>query len=233
MVHVFLRGIMLGLVAGIPVGPVGAVIVDVALRHCFVRALAIGLGGAFVDFAYSQIALFGVAAVFDRHPVISDLLMIAGGVFLVIFGFVTSRMEPRKLDPDRPHPSVDNGTLLKSVFKGVWLSVMNPALFFSWLLLAGTSLADMTHAQGLLAGAGIFLAAFGWFAGVAWLGLHGRAYLKSHVLWVSRIVGGLLVAYGFYLAATSGVDVVAIIHDKCGLTEPPLPWCSRVPMWMW
>ena len=62
MVLALIRGIIVGFIGGIPVGPVNAAVIDTAMRKCIRRAIAIGVGGAFVDFVYSQIATMGLGS---------------------------------------------------------------------------------------------------------------------------------------------------------------------------
>ena len=51
------------LAAGIPFGPVNGAVVDTAIRRDMRSAVAVGMGGAFVDFIYSQLAVLGIGRV--------------------------------------------------------------------------------------------------------------------------------------------------------------------------
>src|SRR6266568_1880487 len=94
MILSLLRGLVIGFVCGIPVGPVNAAVIDTSLRKCFRRAMAIGLGGAFVDFAYSQIAAEGLGTLMARVPGLSTTFMLVGGAVLVVFGVITVNAPP-------------------------------------------------------------------------------------------------------------------------------------------
>jgi predicted metal-binding membrane protein len=45
---------------------------------------------------------------------------------------------------------------------------------------------------------GIGVGSFGWFALVAYLADHGKKVLGHRAVWITRIVGVLLVVYGLY-----------------------------------
>jgi hypothetical protein len=53
VLSLFLIGIAVGAVTGIPIGPVNVAVIDAAYRHTFRRGVAVGLGGAVGDFCFS------------------------------------------------------------------------------------------------------------------------------------------------------------------------------------
>jgi len=208
MALALLRGLILGFVGSIPVGPVNAAVIDTALRKCFRRAFAIGVGGAFVDFLYSQLATTGLAPLLESVPQLSTVLLGVGGVVLVVFGIVTIQSPLVRVEnlPTRP---VVARALVASFFTGVFITFANPAALVSWILLAGTLLNDLTRWEALVAGIGIFVGTSGWFLFIAWLASKGRVRLGPRAQWVTRTVGGLLVAYGVFLVAKASVVVWA------------------------
>src|SRR5262249_12844255 len=137
MVLSLLRGLIIGFVCGIPVGPVNAAVIDTALRKCFRRALCIGFGGAFVDFAYSQIAAEGLGTLMAKVPGLTTTFMIVGGAVLVVFGIMTVKAPP--VPPPEHHvPPATKHALVAAFGTGVLMTVANPAALVSWVLLAGT-----------------------------------------------------------------------------------------------
>jgi threonine/homoserine/homoserine lactone efflux protein len=194
-----LRGLVLGFVGSIPVGPVNAAVIDTALRKCFRRALAIGLGGAFIDFIYSQIAVAVLKPFMDRVPGMATALLGLGGVVLVIFGVIAVKSPPTDNKVHAAPPVRMKRELVASFFTGCLITLMNPAALVSWVLLAGTVLADLTRHETVFAGAGIFIGTSAWFCGIAWLASKGRVRLGHRAAWITRAVGALLVIYGVFL----------------------------------
>lgn len=204
-----IRGLLLGVAAGIPVGPVNAAVVDTAMRKCLRRAIAVGMGGALVDFLYSQLAVTGLLHLFERVPELSTLLIGAGGIVLVLFGIKTMAAPP----PDASDVHTDKPVaraLLAAFGSGVLITLMNPAALISWLLLAGTVLADLSRWEALIAGLGIFAGCSAWFVGIAWLAARGRVRLGHRAVWVTRAVGVSLAVYGVFLVGKASVVVWAM-----------------------
>jgi threonine/homoserine/homoserine lactone efflux protein len=201
------QGAVLGFVGGIPVGPVNAAVIDTSLRKCFRRAFAVGVGGAFVDFIYSQLAIAGLGPLMDRVPGLATALLGIGGIVLVIFGVMTVQAPP----PERAEQSepVLARALVAAFFSGVLITLANPAALVSWVLLAGTFLADFRGWTAVSAGIGIFVGTCVWFLIIAYLASKGRVRLGRRSQWVTRLVGALLVVYGVFLVGKASAQVWA------------------------
>jgi L-lysine exporter family protein LysE/ArgO len=205
-----LRGVMLGFIGGMPVGPVNAAVIDTALRKCVRRAFCIGLGGAFVDFLYSQIAALGLFSVFARYPDVQTAFLLIGGVVLVVFGVLTA-FKPYAPIPPAP-AGLQRGALMWSFLTGVAITIMNPANFVSWFLLAGTLLAGLSRFECFVAGIGIFIGTSVWFSIITALAAKGRVKLGHRAAWVTRTVGAFLVVYGVFLVGKASATVFAFGH---------------------
>jgi threonine/homoserine/homoserine lactone efflux protein len=192
-----------------PVGPVNAAVIDTSLRKCFRRAFAVGLGGAFVDFLYSQLAIAGLGPLMDRVPGLATALLGVGGIVLVVFGVMTAQAPPvEKCDPHANNPVLARA-LFAAFLTGVVITVANPAALVSWVLLAGTFLADLRGWGAFMAGVGIFLGTTLWFFIIAWLASKGRVRLGARATWITRAVGVLLVVYGVFLVGKASAQVWA------------------------
>ena len=206
-----LRGVMLGFVGAIPVGPVNAAVIDTAIRKCVRRAFCIGVGGAFVDFVYSQIAAMGLLSVLARAPSLQTAFLLAGGVILVVFGMITVGRPPvpvaRPGEEGAPPPP---GGRFRSFLTGIAITVMNPANFVSWLLLSGTVLAGLDQLGCFIAGLGIFAGTTVWFVLLTWLAAKGRVKLGPRAAWITRAVGATLVIYGVFLVGKASATVFAL-----------------------
>jgi L-lysine exporter family protein LysE/ArgO len=204
-----LRGFVLGFVGSIPVGPVNAAVIDTALRKCFKRAFAIGLGGAVVDFLYSQIAVAGLGPLINRVPNLAPALLGIGGLVLFIFGINAIKSPPVDNKVHAGPPVQMKRALVASFFSGVLITVMNPAALVSWVLLAGTVLADLRGREPFFAGLGILFGTALWFLGIAWLAAKGRVKLGHRATWITRTVGALLIVYGVFLVGKASMVVWA------------------------
>jgi L-lysine exporter family protein LysE/ArgO len=203
-----LRGVMLGFVGAIPVGPVNAAVIDTAIRKCVRRAFCIGVGGAFVDFLYSQIAAMGLLSVLARAPSLQTAFLLAGGVILVVFGMITVGRPPVPVAHLDAPPAP--GGRFRAFLTGIAITVMNPANFVSWLLLSGTVLAGLDQLGCFIAGLGIFAGTTVWFMLLTWLAAKGRVKLGPRAAWITRVVGATLVIYGVFLVGKASATVFAL-----------------------
>ncbi len=213
MVQALLRGLILGVFAGVPVGPVNAAVIDTSMRKCIRRAIAIGIGGAFMDMIYSQLAVFGLRSVMGDHPWLSNAFLGIGGVVLVVFGWKTAAAPPplERNDPHVKKPVVARA-LAAAFLGGVLITVANPAALLSWVAIAGAALADLSRGEALVAGLGIFVGCSAWFLGIAYLASLGKVKLGERARWITRGIGAVLVAYGFFLVGKASLVVLAAQH---------------------
>jgi threonine/homoserine/homoserine lactone efflux protein len=200
----FLRGLGLGVAAGVPFGPVNGAVVDTAIRRDFRMAMAVGLGGAFVDFIYSQLAVLGIGRVLKSHPDVSLVLSFVSGVVLVMFGMRTLLAPPLREDQGTQSTRISPRATWAAFFSGVLLTLANPAALMVWVVLAGSILRDVSHLEGFVAGLGIFVGCSAWFAGIAWLAKVGQLRFGRRVLVLSKTISAFIVVYGVFLVGKAG-----------------------------
>jgi threonine/homoserine/homoserine lactone efflux protein len=200
----FLRGLGLGVAAGVPFGPVNGAVVDTAIRRDFRTAMAVGLGGAFVDFIYSQLAVLGIGRVLKSHPDVSLALSFVSGVVLVLFGLRTLMAPPLQEDRSKRPDMPSSRATWAAFFSGVLLTLANPAALMVWVLLAGSTLSNVSHLEGFVAGLGIFVGCSAWFAGIAWLARVGQLRFGRRVLVLSKTISAFIVVYGVFLVGQAG-----------------------------
>jgi threonine/homoserine/homoserine lactone efflux protein len=207
-----LRGVALGIAAAVPFGPVNAAVVDTAMRRTYRLAMSVGLGGAVVDFVYSQLAVMGIGGVLSRYPNLSTALIGGSGVILVIFGIKTLLAPPLASEdavPERPVDGAQGRPHLAAFMSGVLLTLANPAALISWVVLAGAWLGDLSRLGALFAGVGIFLGCTLWFLGIAHLARRGKVKFGERARWLTKGIGALIVVYGIILVGQAGLAFAA------------------------
>lgn len=80
------KGILIGLIFGIPVGAVGALTVQRAYQHGFGAGLKTGMGSSFADCLYAACGAFGLTFISDFLLKYQMPISIAGGCFVLIMG---------------------------------------------------------------------------------------------------------------------------------------------------
>jgi putative LysE/RhtB family amino acid efflux pump len=201
MVGVFIQGLVLGALAGIPLGPASAAVADTAIRIGLARALSIGLGASLVDFLFCLLAATGSGLLVEDNPELLLYLRLAGGAILVGYGTWTLTRPPPDLANMALRRPLNVSGFISATTTGVIISALNPGLMTTWILLGGTVLAGFSTSHAIVVSLGVFLGTFAWFLVVGQAAHRGRALLGHRVVWVTRIAGIILVAFGVLLLA--------------------------------
>ena len=92
------KGMLIGLLASAPMGPVGILCVQRTLNKGRWYGFITGVGAAVSDIIYAAVAGFGMSFVMDllNDQQTKFYLQIVGSVLLLIFGVYTYRSNPTK-----------------------------------------------------------------------------------------------------------------------------------------
>lgn len=207
LLSAFAKGVIVGIVIALPVGPVGMLCVRRTLFEGVRFGVASGVGAAAADTMFGLIAGFGLSAVRDWVLGYEDWLGAAGGIYLVYAGARALAAKPA----GEPEPL--SGERLRGAFASAFLlTVTNPVTILS--LAAIFAKLGIDPAASL---AGIDALVGGVFAGstASWLALAlsvamvrrraGRVTLG----WINRISGAILLLSGMALLTIVGISIVA------------------------
>jgi len=89
-----LRGIIVGLGASIPLGPVAVLCIQRTLGKGHTAGLCTGMGAATCDTIFAAISLLGVSFVEEFIKRAQNEVMLIGGVIVLLFGLFTFRTNP-------------------------------------------------------------------------------------------------------------------------------------------
>lgn len=200
-----LKGIAIGVIIALPVGPVGVLCVRRCLFEGALFGFVSGLGAAVADATFGAIAALGLTFVRDWLLDYEDWFGLAGGVFLAAFGMKALFMHR----PREPEPLA--GEALFGAFASTYaLTIANPITLLSFAAIfakVGAEAVTGAVAASVLVG-GVFLGSLLW-----WLGLcFGIAALRNLagelvMLWLNRISGAILLSsgIGLLIAAIRGL----------------------------
>ena len=85
VVYIF-RGILIGLMVSVPLGPMGVLIIQKTLQKGALAGFVAGMGAACADLFYATVAAFGLGFVINVIQTHELILQIIGGIFLIIVG---------------------------------------------------------------------------------------------------------------------------------------------------
>ena len=148
LVYLILSGVVMGLIAAVPVGPVNLICIRRTFAFGPLNGFMSGLGAALGDGVFAAITGFGLSWIAQLIEGYSTLIYLVGGAMMVWFGFRTFFAAPvPRCQDERPDSGGSN--LFNAMLSTFALTVTNPAtlLFFTGMF-AGLS--------GLAGGAGSY-----------------------------------------------------------------------------
>lgn len=189
----FVEGVVAGLGIAVPVGAIAVLIVDLAMRQGFVRAVPAAMGAASADLTYATVAAIAgvaVASALERYERGIEILSAAVLVGIVAYGMV--RLFRRPENP-RGHRSGHSAGRTYAGFLA--LTLVNPltVAYFAALILGLGDDALGSAWDKVLFVIGAFVASGGWQLVLAAAGalLHHR--LSERARLATAIVGNALI----------------------------------------
>lgn len=130
MVEIILKGISLGLLIALLVGPVFFLLIEVSLNKGFVQALFLAIGIALSDTTFIVLIYSGLAQ-FSENSTFTRYMGVGGGVILTIFGLFM--MFKKAKENKSIEIQIEKKQRFKYFLKGFILNTLNPSVLFFWV----------------------------------------------------------------------------------------------------
>lgn len=133
VIDLALKGVVVGIIASAPMGPVGILTVQRTLNKGRWYGFVTGVGAAVSDLIYALITGMGMSFVMDfiEKPSTMLYLKMVGGVMLFFFGLHTYVSKPAKVHT----PSGKLGSLTHNAVTGFLITLSNPLITLLFLAL--------------------------------------------------------------------------------------------------
>jgi len=195
----FLKAILIGLGASIPLGPLGIVCIQKSLNNGRWSGLAVGVGSSVADSFYAAIALFSISFVSEFLDRNRDWVMFVGGLIILIIGLQIALKNPIK---DVRQPKKISGTgLLSDFVRGLLMTISNPGALVLMLGLFTFFHLDLGEGRTaytvLIVLAGIFLGTVSWwFSLSSGISMFRKRFRLRQLLIINRISGTVIALIG-------------------------------------
>ncbi len=195
--ELYLRGILIGLTASIPLGPVGVLCIQRTLSKNHKSGFLSGLGAATADTFYATVAFFSLTIVLGFIESHMALLKGIGGLCIMIVGahifFSNPIVQIRRNRAGRSNLWQD----YLSVFL---LTIANPAFILVFVALFaafGLSVDVVGNLNGSTMIVGVFTGCSAWWFLLTFVvNLFRKKIRPRHLLWMNRISGTLIAILG-------------------------------------
>ncbi|MGN0070065.1 MAG: LysE family translocator [Prevotella sp.] len=189
------KGILIGVIASAPMGPVGVLCVQRTLNKGRWYGFVTGVGAMCSDMLYALVTGFGMSFVMDliTEPTNLFILKILGSLLLLLFGIYCYRSDPTK----KMHISgVKKGTLLYNGITAFWVTFFNPLIIFLFMA-AFAQLSFVIPDHPLEMSIGYLSIAGGallWWFGLTWTVDRIRGIFDDNgIQMINKIIGSLVV----------------------------------------
>jgi threonine/homoserine/homoserine lactone efflux protein len=202
--HLFTKGILIGVLIAAPVGPIGFLCIKRTLNAGRIYGFVAGLGAATADTIYGAISGFGLEAVSSMLIHYQYWFRLFGGLFLCCLGIISCFSKPATAQV-----SIRGKSLLGVYFSTFFLTLANPLTILSFTAIfaglgVGHGLTRMGHrgndwATELLV-SGVFLGSVMWWLFLSILVGGFRSKFDSRKLvWVNWISGIMIILFGLII----------------------------------
>ncbi|MDL2252065.1 LysE family transporter [Odoribacter sp. OttesenSCG-928-J03] len=193
LIYIF-KGIAIGLMVSIPLGPMGVLIIQKTLHKGALSGFISGMGAACADLFYAIIAAFGLGFVINVIQTHELILQIIGGIFMLIVGLNIYFSNPLKQIKAR-RKTTKKG-LLGDFLSLFFLTASNPiAIVVFMAVFAGTSVLgdEPTFVNEVMLLAGVLLGGAAWWYTLSTVVNIFRKKFKLRLLITINRISGLII----------------------------------------
>ncbi len=196
-----LKGMLIGIIASAPMGPVGVLCVQRTLNKGRWYGFVTGLGATVSDLIYALLTGLGMSFIMDliSEPTTLYVLKIVGSVVLLLFGVICFRANPTR----NMHISGNKkDSYIHNAVTAFLLTLSNPLIVLLFMA-TFAQFAFIVPNQPIVISLGyisIIGGAILWWYGLTWLvDLIREKFDKTGIVIINKIIGSLVIVFSFVM----------------------------------
>lgn len=206
-----LKGILIGLLASIPLGPIGVICIQRTINKSRISGFFSGVGAATADTIFAAIAGFSLTFIINFIEEKQRILEIIGGIIVILLGIKTFYTNPvSQLRRHKKNPS----KLIEDFISVLLLTITNPFAIFLFVgLFATLGLAYNGENIGLsfITLAGVFLGGtLWWFTLSSLVNLFRKRFRLKQLWYINKTAGAVI----FTLGVLALINVARVFFFK-------------------
>lgn len=201
-----LRGIIVGLGASIPLGPVAVLCIQRTLGKGRISGLCTGMGAATCDTLFAAISLLGVSFVEEFIKKAQNEVMLIGGIIVLLFGIFTFRTNPVSQLSNLSGGKKRKKNYLADYLSTILMTISNPGAFLFMLgmiTFVGSGTDNDTLSAIILIGV-MMGTSLWWLFLTALISKFSNWFQMKQLLILNRLSGAAIMAFGVG-AAVDGI----------------------------
>lgn len=194
IIELIFKGILIGIIASAPMGPVGVLCVQRTLNKGRMCGLATGIGAATSDIIYALLTGLGISFMLDfiTQPTPLYILKVLGSALLLVFGIYCWRSKPKPVHL----LNKQNKKFFYNWHTAFWITFANPLIIMLFIAsMAQLSFIVPNHPLEMGIGyASIFGGAMLWWFGLTWLvdKIKGQ-FSDQGILMINKVIGTIVI----------------------------------------
>lgn len=196
---IFIKGIIIGLSASIPLGPVGLICIQKTLNRKRTNGVVAGMGAALADTFFAVVAAFGISAIHNFIENQQLFLRLSGGIILLFLGlkfFLTNPAIQIRKNRNK------NNNLWADFVSVFLLTLSNPltvvvfgAVFAGFgIIPKESSWLDVTMLIS-----GVFIGAMIWWISLVYvINIFRKKFRLRRLWWMNKIMGAIIILFGLF-----------------------------------
>jgi len=204
------KGVIVGLLASIPLGPIGVICIQRTVNKGKLSGFLSGLGAASADTFFAAIAGFSLTFVISYIEQRQIIFQAIGGVIVFLLGIKIFYTNPvRQL---RRHKRKQNN-LVEDYFSVLAVTITNPLAVFLFIALFAslgvvTDSSNWTHS--LITTSGVFLgAALWWYILTSLVNAFRTKFRLKQLWWINKVSGAAI----FTLGAIAIIGLIRVFFE--------------------
>ena len=196
-----LKGVLIGIIASAPMGPVGVLCIQRTLNKGRWYGFVTGIGAAVSDIIYALLSGLGMSFVMDliTNPTNKFWLQIIGSIILLVFGICCFRANPTR----KMHRSGNKkGSLLHNGITAFFVTFSNPLIIFLFIgTFAQFAFVVPNHPIEMTLGyMSIVVGALLWWFGLTWLiDKIQEKFDTNGILIINKVIGSLVIFFSLLM----------------------------------
>ena len=206
LLDIVCKGLLIGIIASAPMGPVGVLCVQRTLNKGRWYGFVTGCGAALSDIIYAGITGLGMGMVVElvSNDTNRFYLQIVGSLMLLAFGVFTYRTDPTK---NLRKPGQNKGTLTHNGITAFLVTLSNPLIVFLFMALYAQFSFGLQIDKPIELVAG-FISIIGgallWWWGLTWLvDVIRLKFDNNGIRIINRIIGTLVIVGSIIVLLTT------------------------------
>jgi threonine/homoserine/homoserine lactone efflux protein len=214
ILSLLLKGIIIGLVASIPLGPIGVICIQRTINKGRLSGFISGLGAATADAIFAAIAGLSLSYIINFIEERQLIIEFVGGIIVILLGLKTFYTNP--VSQLKRHKKKQN-KLIEDFISVLLLTATNPfAIFFFVALFATAGIVHHNQSMGLsfVAIAGVFLGgALWWYTLSSLVNLFRHKFRLKQLWWINKIAGAIIFLLGVLAFANALKKLLVKYHE--------------------